>query len=371
MDQQTHLQERIERDIEGLRSRLRKMADMVLDQLQDSVRAFADSNRSLAYMVVLRDHSIDVLESHIDRLCQEFLVRHMPVSEQLRFAVACAKVNSELERIGDYAEAIARRVVALSASGDVAFREPIVKMSVAAFQMLSQAVDAFLERNPDQALQILESDREVDRMNSDLFHALARPDSGPSSLEVRFGLLGLANRLERVADRACNIAEEAVYVSRGQVLRHLPREDMRVLFLCEANASRSQMAEGIARQQAPQHFLFRSAGVNPTSVDPRAVEFMARQGIDISRQQAKSVAAVGPIEDFNIVVTLSHQAEETCPQVPYQVVQLNWEIGDPSDAAGTDEEIERAYREVYEDLGQRIHDLVEALSGAFEQEEEE
>ncbi len=368
MDQPIHLEERVERDIEGLRSRLRKMADMVLAQLKDAVTAFAGNNRSLAYMVVLRDHSIDVMESHIDRLCQEFLVRHMPVSEQLRFAVACAKVNSELERIGDYAESIARRAVAISSCGDIEYREPIVRMSEAAFEMLSCAVGAFLDRNPEEALRTLELDRDVDRMNATLFHELAQPDHGPRDLEVRFGLLGLVNRLERVADRACNIAEEAVYVARGQVLRHLPRSDMRVLFLCENNACRSQMAEGIARFIAPQHFLFRSAGTDPTSVDPRSVAFLAKQGIDISRHQAKGLATVGPIEDFNIVVTLSHGAEEAVPQVPFQVVQLNWELRDPSTVTGGDEEIEQAYRDAFEDLSQRIRELTEALVGAFEQE---
>jgi arsenate reductase len=221
------------------------------------------------------------------------------------------------------------------------------------------------------AIRALETDRRVDSMNAALFAELARPDRGPADLLSRFALLGLVNRIERVADRACNIAEDAVYIARGQVLRHLPREDMRVLFLCDYNAWGSQMAEGIARMLAPQHFLFNSAGMTPRPLDPRAVEFMGKQGIDISRQRAKGLDAVGRLEDFNIVVTLTEAAEAACPPVPYHVVHLNWILPDPARAAGGQDDMEGAYRGVYEDLCVRIKDLTEGLTGAFEREEHE
>src|SRR5262245_49212996 len=112
--QNLHLEEKVQHDTDVLRRRLRRMADLVLTSLDDAVAAVANRDRRLAYQVVLQDNRVDVLERHIDRLCQEFLVRHMPVAGQLRFVVAVVKVNSELERIGDYAEAIARRAVTLS-----------------------------------------------------------------------------------------------------------------------------------------------------------------------------------------------------------------------------------------------------------------
>ena len=367
-DPTTHLEATLGRDMNALRARVRKLATLVQRQLEDAVTAFIDSNRSLAYTVVLKDHAIDMMESHIDRMTQEFLVRHMPVAEQLRFVVACAKVNSELERIGDYAESIARRAVTLSGSSCKPFHERVLQMSQVAFQMLAHAVDSFLDGSAETAMRTLESDSQVDRMNSEIFHELSRPGCEPADLRLRFALLGLVGRIERVADRACNIAEETVYVARGQVLRHLPRSDMRVLFLCDNNACRSQMAEGIARAVAPQHFLFSSAGAAPTALDPQAVEFLARKGIDISRQRAKSIDSVGRLDDFNVVVTMSHGAEEAVPGVPYNVVQLHWEISDPSAVVGGPEEIEAAYQATYEGLSQRIKDLALGLVGAFEEE---
>jgi phosphate transport system protein len=367
-DATSHLEQMLERDMQGLRDRIRKLGALVQRQLEDAVTAFVDSNRALAYTVVLKDHSIDVMESNIDRLTQEFLVRHMPVSEQLRFVVACAKVNSELERIGDYAEGIARRAVRLSAFASKPFRDQVQQMSEVAFQMLAHAVDSFLASDAENAMRTLETDAQVDRMNSAIFQELARPEGGPDSLEMRFALLGLVGRIERVADRACNIAEETVYVARGQVLRHLPRTDVRVLFVCDKNDCRSQMAEGIARNLAPQHFLFSSAGAAPAAPDPRAVEFLARQGIDISRQRAKGLDVVMPLEDFNVVVTMSSRAEEALPpKVPYNVVQLRWEMPDPAAAKGSPDEVEQAYRAAFDNLSGRIRDLTQALAGAAEE----
>jgi phosphate transport system protein len=366
---ETLLEKKLASDMQTLSDRVRGMADMVLKQLNDAVSAFADGARPLAYKVVLRDHNIDMLEHHIDRLCQEFLIRHMPVAEQLRFVVAVSKINSELERIGDYAVGIARRAVAISESTQVPEQERILEMSKLAFDMLRRSVDAFLEEDAELAMRTLNSDIAVDKLNTAVFESLARPDNGFDDLMVRFALLGLINRVERVADRACNIAEETVYVAKGQVLRHLPREDVRVLFLCDDNGCRSQMAEGIARKVAPAHFLFSSAGPNPTDLDRRAVDFLGVKQIDISRQHAKGIDAVGPIEDFNIVVTLSQGAEDACPELPYNAVGLNWDIPDCSKVTGSDEEVRLAYETTYEKLYARIEDLAGGLATAFEEEE--
>src|SRR5262249_1989155 len=231
--QNLHLEEKVQHDTDVLRRRLRRMADLVLTSLDDAVAAVANRDRRLAYQVVLQDNRVDVLERHIDRLCQEFLVRHMPVAGQLRFVLAVGKVNAELERIGDYAEAIARRAVTLSQYPPVAEIGQMVEMSKIAFQMLRQAVQAFLTGDSDLAMRTLGLDRQVDAMNDSIYKSAARVSEGEKDLTARFAFVGLLQRIERVADRACNIAEEAIYVIRGQVLRHLPLHDIRVLFLCE------------------------------------------------------------------------------------------------------------------------------------------
>ncbi len=363
----THLEKMLARDLEALRGDLKSMADLVFRQLEDSMTAFAEANRKLAYTVVLRDRRIDMLEQHIDRMSQEFLVRHMPVAKQLRFVVAAVKANSELERIGDYAEAIARRAVTISESEKIPQRDQIVEMSRHATEMLRNAMAAFLDDDPDLAVRTLDADNRVDEMHSAIFTELARAPVQRDDLTVRFALLGVVSRIERVADRACNIAEDAVYVSSGEVMRHLSRDDNRVLFLCDHNSCRSQMAEGIARAIAPANFIFASAGTEPAqSIDRHAVEFLSKEGIDISRQRPKPVSDVGPIEDFHVVVTLTRAAEDACPPVPYHAVALNWRLTDPSRATGSEEEIEAVYSEIYATLRAKIAEMIEAFEQGLE-----
>jgi phosphate transport system protein len=369
---QIHIHERVQHDLDVIRRRLRRMSELVLNALDDAIAAVANRDRRLAYSVVLLDNRIDMLERHIDRLCQEFLVRHMPVAAQLRFIIATVKVNAELERIGDYAEAIARRAVTLSTAPERPEGERIFEMARLAFQMLRQAIQAFLDGSDETAARVFGIDKQVDAMNAQIFEALAHPAGTSPDLTVPFVLLGVLNRVERVADRACNIAEEAIFSARGEVQRHVLRHDIRVLFLCETNAVRSQMAEAIARQVAPVNFLFSSAGTTPASaLDPGTVRFMAAKGTDIARQRPKGLADVGRIEEFNVVVTLSSEAEEACPQVPYGAMQLNWDIPDPSKATGTPAEIEAAYQAVYGELQTKIGELIDSLLGAHAELEED
>jgi arsenate reductase len=209
-------------------------------------------------------------------------------------------------------------------------------------------------------------------MNRAIYDELTHPETSTDmELARRFALPGALNRLERVADRACNVAEEAIYVVRGQVQRHLTRHDQRVLFVCDTNGCRSQMAEGIARHFAPVHFIFSSAGITPAPVDPGAVAYMQKRGIDISRQRSKGLADVGDLADYQVVVTLIHDVEEALPPLAYKAVQLNWEISDPSKAEGTPPEKEAAYKAAFDELDTKIRELCESLVGHADREVEE
>jgi arsenate reductase (thioredoxin) len=212
-------------------------------------------------------------------------------------------------------------------------------------------------------------------MNSQIFHVLAHPavsGDAETDLTVPFVLLGVLNRIERVADRACNIAEEAIYAARGEVQRHAMRNDVRVLFLDETNEVLGQMAEAIARQLAPVNVIFSSAGVAPgRQLDPTTVKFMAGKRVDITRQRPKSLADVGTIEDFNVVVTLSQQAAQACPPVPYAALVLDWDIAEPSKIGGTPAEVNAAFEAVYRELHTKIDELVDSLLGAHSELEED
>lgn len=134
----------------------------------------------------------------------------------------------------------------------------------------------------------------------------------------------------------------------------------RILFLCVANSSRSQMAEGLARQLLGPRVEVLSAGSQPTRVNPHAIAAMAAAGMDISQQRSKSVDSIDP-GAIDLVVTLC--AEEVCPILPGKVKRLHWPITDPdAGAAELDEaEIQARFIQAREQISRRIEILAGLL----------
>jgi len=130
-----------------------------------------------------------------------------------------------------------------------------------------------------------------------------------------------------------------------------------VLFLCVANSARSQIAEGLARRLAPPGVRVWSAGSEPGTIHPLAVQVLTEAGVDASAQRSKGLDAV-PLDDVDLVVTLC--AEEVCPLFPRPVRKLHWPLPDPARAAGTDAERLAAFRAVRDDLAARLPALFSA-----------
>ncbi len=358
------LEEVIERDLQEIRDELQKMATLVVRALKDAIQALQTRDRRLAYSVILGDNRIDALEGHVDRLCQEFLIRHMPVAGQLRFVIAATKVNSELERMGDYADAMARRTVGLVHIEQLPTSDRLFEMAQQSIAMVEEATAAFIGEDPDRAQRALEREAAVDALNHELFEDLAHPDHGESDLTTRFALLGVLNRLERVADRACNVAEDAIYAVRGEVLRHQPRQEQRVLLLSKQDSTLGPMAEAMARKHAPLMYSFTSAGLEPGDIDPRMVAFMAKRGIEVARNRSRALDEAGSLDDFQVVVLLSKQAEEACPAASLQ--DRGADLGASRirrSPRGPTAEIEGAYARAYAEIDTKLGDLLHALLG--------
>ena len=124
-----------------------------------------------------------------------------------------------------------------------------------------------------------------------------------------------------------------------------------ILFLCVANSSRSQMAEGCARAIAPGHLEIYSAGSEPTHVNPLAVEAMREVGVDISGQRSKSVDAVER-DSIGTVITLCD--EEVCPVFAGNVVRHHWPFGDPAAEIGSEAQRLDAFRKVRDQIRARL-----------------
>jgi arsenate reductase len=134
--------------------------------------------------------------------------------------------------------------------------------------------------------------------------------------------------------------------------------DKTLVFLCVANAARSQMAEGLARARAPAGWTVYSAGSAPARLSTTAVRVMDELGIDISAQHAKGMDAV-PLERADVIVTLC--AEEVCPVVPgSRARRLHWPLPDPAAVTASDRARLAAFRETRDELARRIPELFTA-----------
>ena len=132
-------------------------------------------------------------------------------------------------------------------------------------------------------------------------------------------------------------------------------EKARVLFLCTHNSARSQMAEGLLRHLAGDHFEAMSAGTEATHVRPLAIRAMEEIGIDISGQESKTLDRYLE-ESFDYVITVCDDANEACPFFPGAANRLHWSFEDPSRVEGSEEERLAVFRSVRDRIRERIED---------------
>jgi len=127
----------------------------------------------------------------------------------------------------------------------------------------------------------------------------------------------------------------------------------RVLFLCTGNSCRSQMAEGFLRHMAGDRFEVFSAGIKPTQVNPLAIKVMAEAGIDISKHRSKSAMEfIG--QKFDFVVTVCDNAKQTCPIFPGKYEKIHWDLEDPAEAQGTEEERLVFFRRIRDEIKNNV-----------------
>ena len=131
----------------------------------------------------------------------------------------------------------------------------------------------------------------------------------------------------------------------------------RVIFICTHNSARSQMAEGLLRHLARDRFEVYSAGTQSTRVNPLAIKAMAEKGIDISRHTSDHVDKYMGIE-FDYVITVCDHAKDTCPYFPTNKTQWHWSFEDPSAASGSAAEKLAKFREIRDQIEQRLKVLL-------------
>lgn len=358
----TYLETSLQRDIDRIRTKVTEMSALAEGALKDCIKAVADHDRELAYAVILRDQYIDEKEMEIDRLCLEFLVRQQPVAGPLRFAYSTIRINLELERVGDYAESIARRLLKIRKFPASFPREHFVELAHCSIMMLHDAVKAFVEQDVELARKTIELEDGIDlrrsRLIKDLVH-LFRENQMP--FEALDPLTMIVRRFERVADQAKNISTEVLYMCTGEYVKHPGSEVFRVLFVDQHDACLTKMAESIANALGQPKFIFTSAGLDPQPMAPATAAFLQQKGHDTSYLVPKVLHQVPNLDHYHLIVALSPDVKKAFPRRPRKGVYLDWNVEDPSTIKGPPLEVTAAFERAYETITESINDIVQAI----------
>jgi phosphate transport system protein len=210
-------------ELAELRSLLLEMSGLAERQVDRAVAAMLSGDLAAAHEVIANDPAIDELELRLDKAAHELLALHQPLAGDLRFVTMAMKISNDLERVGDHAESIARIVPHMA--GLPYFRQmpEVVEMARLAAGMLSEALDAFMRSDPQQARRVCESDDQVDRLYNSLFRILlTHMMEDPRRIGSAMSILLISKNLERIADLATNIAEDVVFLVEGVVIKHHP-----------------------------------------------------------------------------------------------------------------------------------------------------
>lgn len=212
---------RLQREIENLKKDILTLGAIVEDSLDAVVRALFERDNDGAERVISLDNEIDNKEVEIEEECLKIIALHQPVAADLRFLVSCIKINNELERIGDQAVNIGQRVKKLCSWGNPDYVFDYRVMGAKTREMLKLSLDSFVNLDDVTASKVRIMDDEVDDIKYQAYDyikgVLRETDSHIGYL---INMFLVSRHLERIADHATNIAEEVIYMVKGEIVRH-------------------------------------------------------------------------------------------------------------------------------------------------------
>jgi phosphate transport system protein len=211
----------MQKAIDKLKTHLLELGTHVEETVRDAVEALNKRDAEKAQVVIDNDDRIDNLEVELEEECLKILALHQPVAIDLRFIVACLKMNNDLERVGDLAVNVAERTLFVSQHAPVNVALDFHTMAAKAQWMLKNSLDALVRQDIELAREVCLADDEVDDMNREMFTSIQEAiKKSPKDIEVLIHLLNTSRHLERIADLATNIAEDVIYMIDGEIVRH-------------------------------------------------------------------------------------------------------------------------------------------------------
>jgi phosphate transport system protein len=214
-----------DQELDDLKAKILEMSALVETAIYRSIQSVVERNPELAYQVIANEERIDDLEIEIDEEAVRLIALQQPVAADLRLITATAKINNDLERMGDLAVSIAKRTLKLVHLPRVDVAIDIPHMAELVQAMVRKTLDSFVHRDADLARLVLAADDEVDAIKTASYGELvAYMGKNPDSIPVGLQLLGVVRNLERIADHATNIAEGVLFLITGIDVRHHAEE---------------------------------------------------------------------------------------------------------------------------------------------------
>ena len=223
-----HISQQFNEELEEIRSHVLAMGGLVEEQIQKATNALVDGDIALAERVIKDDTKVNKAEVNIDEECTKIIALRQPTASDLRLVVAVIKTITDLERIGDQAERVARMGIRLAEQPDskISYME-IRHMGERVAHMVHDALDAFARMDVDAAVNVAKEDKIVDvEYDGIMRQSLTYMMEDPKTITQMLDIMWTVRAMERIGDHAQNICEYVIYLVKGKDVRHTSIEKM-------------------------------------------------------------------------------------------------------------------------------------------------
>lgn len=217
--------QKVEAELDALKKELLEMWTLVYNQVQRAGEAVLTLDKDQARQIIMRERRVNAFELKIDSDAEDFIALYQPVAVQLRFVLAVLKINSNLERIGDFAEGIARFVLDFkdpALDAELVRKLRLAEMIDQIKNMLKTLHESMVSESAEMAVKVFEMDQKVDEINKESIRVLSEYILENPETNVGDGLQmsGIFRKLERIGDHSTNMAEEIVFYLDAKVIKH-------------------------------------------------------------------------------------------------------------------------------------------------------
>ncbi|MCP9760643.1 phosphate signaling complex protein PhoU [Aquitalea sp. S1-19] len=225
-----HISKQFDLELETVRTRVLQMGGLVEQQILSAIDALLSGDIERFDKVIVDDALVNALEVAIDEDCQHIIARRQPAASDLRMVISVIKTITDLERIGDEAQKIARmgKIIYTSERYQLPRFREVSKMAEVAVNMLRRALDAFARLDASAALELAEEDKGLDEdFTAELRQLMTFMMEDPRTISMSIDTLFIAKAIERIGDHSKNISEYVVYLVKGKDIRHTSIEEIK------------------------------------------------------------------------------------------------------------------------------------------------